>query len=487
MSKQKSLKQKAVSGIIWSAFQRYSTMIVTFISGIILARLLTPHDYGCIGMLAIFMVLAESFIDGGFGEALIQKKDPTQADYSTIFFWNIAMAVLMYFILYFSAPSIASFYDIPLLCDVLRVQGIVLFIYAFNIVQRNQLRKKMNFKVLSIVTIITSITSLTITILMAYNGYGVWSLVAQNIISGFIPALVFWFYIKWRPQMTFSLKSLKELFSFGFYMFLTYILNRFERQIQGLLIGKVYDSATMGYYSKAHSVERLSSTSISQVMSQVTFPLYAEMQDDKGKISNTLKRLTMTLSYFTFPMMFILILCAKPLFILLYSDRWTDSVPYFQVLCLAGMAYCLQSVNNQTIAAIGKSKVMFIVTVIKRIVGISFIVFGLMFFGMKGLLVGVVLNTWVSYFININVVSRYIGYKWWKQLLDIMPVLVVSAIAAVISYSVGNIIETNMYIDSLFKVTIYMVVYLGWSVTFKPESFIFAKDNLLLTIKKLKR
>ena len=487
MSKQKSLKQKAVSGIIWSAFQRYSTMIVTFISGIILARLLTPHDYGCIGMLAIFMVLAESFIDGGFGEALIQKKDPTQADYSTIFFWNIAMAILMYFILYFSAPSIASFYDIPLLCDVLRVQGIVLFIYAFNIVQRNQLRKKMNFKVLSIVTIITSITSLTITILMAYNGYGVWSLVAQNIISGFIPALVFWFYIKWRPQMTFSLKSLKELFSFGFYMFLTYILNRFERQIQGLLIGKVYDSATMGYYSKAHSVERLSSTSISQVMSQVTFPLYAEMQDDKGKLSNTLKRLTMTLSYFTFPMMFILILCAKPLFILLYSDRWTDSVPYFQVLCLAGMAYCLQSVNNQTIAAIGKSKVMFIVTVIKRIVGISFIVFGLMFFGMKGLLVGVVLNTWVSYFININVVSRYIGYKWWKQLLDIMPVLVVSAIAAVISYSVGNIIETNMYIDSLFKVTIYMVVYLGWSVTFKPESFIFAKDNLLLTIKKLKR
>ena len=486
MSKQKSLKQKAVSGIIWSAFQRYSTMIVTFISGIILARLLTPHDYGCIGMLAIFMVLAESFIDGGFGEALIQKKNPTQADYSTIFFWNIAMAVLMYFILYFSAPSIASFYDIPLLCDVLRVQGIVLFVYAFNIVQRNQLRKKMNFKVLSIVTIITSITSLTITILMAYNGYGVWSLVAQNIISGLIPALVFWFYIKWRPQMTFSLKSLKELFSFGFYMFLTYILNRFERQIQGLLIGKVYDSATMGYYSKAHSVERLSSTSISQVMSQVTFPLYAEMQDDKGKLSNALKRLTMTLSYFTFPMMFILILCAKPIFILLYSDRWTDSIPYFQVLCLAGMAYCLQSVNNQTIAAIGKSKVMFIVTVIKRIVGISFIVFGLMLFGMKGLLVGVVLNTWVSYFININVVSRYIGYKWWKQLVDIMPVLVVSALAAVISYSVGKIIDTNMYVDGLIKLTIFVVVYCGWSVTFKPESFVFAKENILSTIKKLK-
>ena len=169
--------------MIWTALQRYSTMFIQFISGIILARLLTPYDYGCIGMLVIFMVLAESFIDGGFGSALIQKKNPTQADYSTIFFWNLGMAVLLYAILYFSAPYIASFYKIPLLCDVLRVQGIILFIYAFNIVQRNQLRKMLNFKVLSIVSISTSITSLTITIVMAYHGYGVWSLVAQNILT----------------------------------------------------------------------------------------------------------------------------------------------------------------------------------------------------------------------------------------------------------------------------------------------------------------
>ena len=482
----RNLKQKTISGMIWSAFQRYSTMIITFISGIILARLLTPHDYGCIGMLSIFMVLAECFIDGGFGEALIQKKNPTQADYSTIFFWNIAMAVLMYIVLYVSAPFIASFYDMPLLCDVLRVQGIILFIYAFNIVQRNQLRKKMNFKVLSIVTIVTSVTSLTITVLMAYNGYGVWSLVAQHIITGLIPALVFWFYIKWRPQMTFSWNSLRELFSFGFYMFLTHVFNRFERQIQGLLIGKVYDSSTMGYYSKAFAVERLSSTSISQVMAQVTFPLYAEMQDDKAKLVNALKRLTMTLSYFTFPLMFILLLCAKPIFILLYSDRWAASVPYFQVLCIAGLAYCLQSVNNQTIAAIGKSKVMFVVTVIKRVIGISCIVFGLLLFGMKGLLVGVVLNTWVSYFINIYVVSRYIGYKWGRQLLDLSPVFVVSALAAAISYGVVSVLDAEMYVDGILKLIIYVMIYLAWSILFKPEAFVFAKKNIL-SVKNKKR
>ena len=469
--------------MIWSAFQRYSTMIISFISGIILARLLTPHDYGCIGMLSIFMVLAECFIDGGFGEALIQKKNPTQADYSTIFFWNIAMAVFMYIVLYLSAPFIAYFYDMPLLRDVLRVQGIILFIYAFNIVQRNQLRKKMNFKVLSIVTIITSVTSLTITILMAYNGYGVWSLVAQHIMTAFIPALVFWFYIKWRPQMTFSWQSLHELFSFGCYMFLTHVLNRFERQIQGLLIGKVYNSSTMGYYSKAFAVERLSSTSISQVMAQVTFPLYAEMQDDKAKLVNALKRLTMTLSYFTFPLMFILLLCAKPIFILLYSDRWAASVPYFQVLCISGLAYCLQAVNNQTIAAIGKSKVMFIVTIIKRIIGISLIVFGLMLYGMNGLLVGVVLNTWVSYLINICVVSRYIGYKWWRQLLDLSPVFIVSAVVAAICYGVGSIFDVEMYVDGIIKLILYVMIYLGWSLLFKPEAFVYAKNNIL-SIKK---
>ena len=305
--------------MVWTALQKYSTMFISFISGIILARLLTPYDYGCIGMLAIFMVLAEAFIEGGFGSALIQKKQPTQEDYSTIFYWNLGMAALMYAILFVSAPAISRFYDIPLLCDVLRVQGLVLFIYAFNIVQRNQLRKKLNFKVLSIVSITTSIISLAITIFMAYKGFGVWALVAQNLISAVIPALVFWFYIKWRPNGSFSRQSFKELFSFGFYMFLTHLTNQFCSKIGRLMIGKVYSPAVLGYYSKAASTEDLASTSISSIMTQVTYPLYAQVQDNKVLMGNMVKRLTMTLSYVTFPMMFILMLIAKPLFVLLYS------------------------------------------------------------------------------------------------------------------------------------------------------------------------
>lgn len=480
---QNNLKKKAASGMIWTAMQKYSMMFIQFISGIILARLLTPHDYGCIGMLMIFMTISESFIDGGFGAALIQKKRPTQEDYSTIFFWNLGMAVVLYTILYLSAPLIATFYKMPLLCDILRVFGIILFIYAFNIVQRNQLQKKLNFKILSIVTITTSVISLLTTIILAYNGFGVWALVTQYILTTLIPALFFWFYIKWRPMMVFSRKSFRELFGFGLYMFLTNLLNQFGQQVQGLLIGRFYNPNTMGLYSKANATERLASSSIAQVMTQVTYPLYAEVQDDKKRLAGIIKQLTITLSFLTFPLMFILLLCAKPIFIILYSERWLDSVPYFQVLCIAGLAYCLQSVNYQSISAIGKSKALFVGTFIKRAMGIAFVVTGLLVAGMKGLLVGMVVNTWFSYAVNIGMVSKYIGYKWWRQLLDIMPVMIVSIIAALISYTVSVAFQLSLYVDGLLKIVVYAAVYFGWTYIFKPE----ASRNINTLIVPLKK
>ena len=199
--------------MIWTTIQKFAKMGIQFISGIVLARLLTPFDYGCIGMLAIFMTLAESFIDGGFGSALIQKKRPSQVDYSTIFWWNVILAFLMYAILYTSAPAISRFYDIPLLRDVLRVQGLILFIYALNLIQRNQLKKQLKFRILAKVRIITSIIALIVTIIMAYRGFGVWALVAQNLIGGIIPAIFFWGFVKWRPIWAFSWKSFRIFIS----------------------------------------------------------------------------------------------------------------------------------------------------------------------------------------------------------------------------------------------------------------------------------
>lgn len=219
--KQDNLKNKAVSGVLWTAVQKYSTMSISFISGVILARLLSPSDYGSIGMLAIFMSLAQVFIDAGFGSALIQKKQPTQADYSTVFYFNIIMSVVLYAVLYFSAPFIASFYHMSILCDILRVQGIVLFIYSLNVIQQNQIRKNLQFKKLSKISISTSIIALLITVAMAYSGFGVWSLVVQNILVALIPCIFFWITTKWYPTWDFSWASFKELSSFGAFMFLT--------------------------------------------------------------------------------------------------------------------------------------------------------------------------------------------------------------------------------------------------------------------------
>lgn len=388
------------------------------------------------------------------------------------------MAIVLYAVLYFSAPAIAQFYGIPLLSDVLRVQGIILFIYAFNIVQRNQLRKKMNFKILSIVAIITSIISLIITIIMAYHGYGVWSLVTQNILMGLIPALVFWFYVKWRPKFSFSWLSFKELFSFGAFMFLTHLVNQFSLQLRGLLIGKFYTPDVLGFYSKASSTEGLASRSISQVMTQVTYPLYAEVQDEKRKLQNIIKQLSSLIAYLTFPLLTVLILIAKPVFILLYSDRWINCIPYFQILCLVGIGVCLQAVNLQVISAIGKSKIMFVWSLVKQSIGLLLALGGLMFFGIYGLLWGAVIHSWFCTYVNMALVSKYVGYRLIKQLKDLIPITVLTLFSFVVSYFFCSLLNLPLYIDGLVKLLIFISVYLGWSIAVKPPCFIIICEYL---------
>lgn len=466
-----SLKHKAATGMIWSAIQKYSTMFVGFISSIILARLLTPVDYGYIGMLAIFMSLAEVFIDAGFGSAIIQKKEPTQTDYSTVFYFNIGMSFILYLILFFCAPSIAKFYDMPILCKILRIQGLILFIYAFNIIQRNLIRKNLLFRKLSLITIITSIIALIITVIMAYLGCGVWALVTQNFIGSLIPCVFFWITTKWHPTKEFSWKSFRELFGFGSYMLLSHILGTFSQKISGLLIGKWFEPATMGYYSKASTTADYATSSISGVLLQTTYPLYSIVQDDKEKLANIVKRITTTLAYLTVPLLSLLILIAKPIFIILYTDRWINCVPYFQMLCIAGLAICLQGVNYQTIAAIGKSRTLLFWNIIKQTIGIILQVAGLILGNMWGLLIGIVISAWFTYIVNISLVSKYVGYKSLQQLKDLAPIFLVSGFAFIISYYSIDIMNFGLFVDGICKAIIFGIIYIGWSIIFKPDSY----------------
>ncbi len=481
-----NLKGKAAKGVFWTSIQRFSSIGIQFVSGIILARLLTPEDYGCIGMLSIFMLIAASFVDGGFGSALIQKKNPTQIDYSTIFFWNLGVALIMYVILFLCAPAISCFFKIDLLCSVLRVQGLVLIINAFSVVQINQLTKAFKFKKIAIVTVLTAMFSLLLTIWLAYKGFGVWALVSQGLFSALFPAIIYWLTNRWLPLFAFSKDSFKQLFNFGFFMFLCSIYTILCNNIQGILIGRLYNPAAVGYYSKAHSTEILASNSISQVISQVSFPLYAELQNNKEKMAVAIKRMTLLLAFITFPLMLLLILLAKPIFLMLYSTRWLDSVPYFQILCCAGLAICLQSVNAQPIAAIGKSKVMLRWTIFKQTMGLVFVVVGLMLFGMKGLLGGMVVKSWLIYIVNASLVSKYIGYKLVDQMMDLMPTLLLAVISFFVSYTVGMVFNFNMYVKAISEFIIFFIIYFGNSCLFRFKGLEYFKQTIPLIVTKFK-
>ena len=268
-----SLKQKTVNGVVWSSVQRFGTMAITFASNIVLARLLSPDDYGCIAMLMIFISLANTFIDGGFGSALIQKKEPTDKDYSTILYWNIALSLLLYAVLFLCAPLVAQFYRMPLLTKVLRVQGVVLSFNALSIVQQNQLKKQLQFKKLSIVYVSASLISLAIAIVAAYHGWGVWSLVAQQISISVLHAILFWIVSKWRPIRVFSWSSFKELFKFGGFMLLSHLFSTLSNEIQGLLVGRMFTPATLGLYNQAYRLEGSAATATSSIIDQVTYPV----------------------------------------------------------------------------------------------------------------------------------------------------------------------------------------------------------------------
>lgn len=480
---QENLKKKTVSGMIWSALQRFGTMGISFVSNIVLARLLTPDDYGCIGMLAIFITVSNTFVDGGFGSALIQKKEPTQKDYSTIFWLNLFMSVVIYGILYISAPAVSRFYDIPLLSSVLRVQGIVLIINALNIVQTNQLRKSINFKRLAVIYIASQIVGAVCAIVLAYMGWGVWAWVAQQIIASSITSVILWVMNRWLPQLCFSFDSFKQLFSFGGFILASNLINTFCNNVQGLLIGKFFNPAILGYYTQAYKLEDVASHSISSVVDQVAYPVFSKVQSDNDGLKNVIYRLILLIAYVAFPMMLILVLIAEPLIGLLYGEKWLPSVPYFQIICIGGIAGCLQGVTYLAIASIGKSKELFLWTIIKRGLGMILLIAGMVLFGMNGLLWGFVLSCWSVTFINAYLVSKYIKYGLWQQIKDVLPIILISSMVFIITLVIANKLTLGGYMYIVLVLLIYISMYLLLSSVVKLQAYSFIKEIVKSDIK----
>lgn len=467
------LKRSTISGILWSSLQKFGIMFLSFIANIILARLLTPYDFGCIGMLSIFMMVATSLIDGGLGAAIIQKKNPSQEDYSTVFYLNIILSIIMYALVYVCAPFISEFYHIPELRNVLRVLGCVLIINAISAIQVSRFRKLLEFRKLSIIYLLSILISSICSIIAAFLGYGVWSLVILQIVNSVISTILLCIYGRWSPSFVFAKNSVKQLFGFGSFLMMSNLINNICNNIQGLIIGRLFSPAIMGYYSQAKKLEEIPSTSISQIIDSVSYPILSECQNDKEQLIAILRKFISIISFITVPLMLLLIVIGKPLIVLIFSSKWIPSVPYFQILCIAGLAICMQSVNYNVIAAIGRSKILFKWTIIKRSIGIAVIMIGALF-GIYGIIIGTTLSSWILYLCNAYLVQKILGYTIVKQIKDISPTYGISMFSMVVSYILCFVIEESVALY-ICQVLIFVAIYILLSYLTNSKSLNYIK------------
>lgn len=463
-----TLKEKTVFGMMWSAVGKMGTLAINFLSNLVLARLLMPEDFDYIGMLAIFLAVSNIFIQGGLGAALIQKKNPTKLDYSTVFYWNLVFSVIFYVILFAIAPLVARFYNLPVLQPMLRVQSSVLIIQSFAIVQITQLQKRMNFRALAIRNMAAALAGTLIAIPLALRGYGAWSLVASAITAAIVNVLLLWMLSDWRPSMAFSFSSLKSLFSFGGLMLLSSLAETLYVNLQGLIIGKRFPAGNLGYYMQAKKLEEVPVTGLSSIVNEVTFPAFATLQDDPDRLLEGVRKSTKALIFLNFPMMILLIIIALPLITLLYGAKWETSVPYFQILCISGLIYTINTLNTNVIKALGKGKIYFLIQIIKRIIGIAMIFIG-MTFGIYGLLWAAAGVSYISFIINALVNKKLINYGIISQLRDILPCLLTALVAGAITYALKSLLPLHIYIVMLIQIFVYAIVYILLAKLLKIE------------------
>ncbi len=478
------LQDKAVSGLFWSGIGRFGSIALNFLSNLVLARLLLPDDFGTVGMLYVFIALSNEFVMAGFGTALIQKKNPTRMDYSSVFWWNMAASVVLYGILFFSAPAIARFYALPEMCPILRVQGLSTIVLAFSLVPSYWLQKQFRFRQLSVRQLLAAAVGTVIGIALAFLGYGVWSLVFSNLLGSLAGVLLLWWTCDWRPSWAFSFASLKELFRFGGLMALSTLLGTFYANLQNLIIGKRYSAAELGYYTQAQKLENVPVQTLSFVLSQVSFTLFSELQEEKDRLRFAVRKNIQATCFLVFPAMALLAVIARPLIILLYGAKWEPAVPFFQMLCLLGMVSPLNALNVNVPKSLGRSDIFFFSHLAMRVLGIILILLASRF-GIMGLVATVVGLEYVFLLVYWCINQRLIGYGMSGQVKDVGLSFLLSLVLAFAVYGVGRLLPLHPYVTMLVQMLLYAGLYLLVSQWLKPEGYTISRE--IIRKKLLKR
>ena len=470
-------------GVFWSALDRFGQQSVQFVIGVVLARILMPEEFGLIAMLAIFMAIAQTFIDGGFGQALIQSQSVDRTAECTIFYFNILVGFTAVGLLFLAAPWIAAFYEQPSLVALTRVLALNLVINAFGIVQTAILTKRMNFKIQLKVGLIATILSGVVGITMAYRGFGVWSLVALSISSNLARTALLWLLHSWRPVWTFNWASLRTLFGFGSMLLLSSLLFVVFRNIYLLVIGKLFTSADLGFYTRADQMQRLSTDNLSDVVCRVTFSAFSSVQDDKERLKNGVQKAMAIIVLFNFPIMVGLIVVAEPLVHVLLTDKWLPSVPYLQLLCLVGLVHPFHAVNVNVLAAQGRSDLVFKLALFKRaLIVISIAV--TFRWGISALICGQLLVSCMTYYSDSYYTGKFLGYTMLKQIRDVLPTFILAVVMGICVWAIAYLPFESTAILLATQILTGGAIYIGCCYLFRLSAFIEAVELINLRVSK---
>lgn len=479
-----NLKDKTVKGIGWSAIDNVTQQSVSFVVSIILARLLSPEDYGLLGIIAIFTAVCTSLIDGGFMTALIRKKDATEDDYNTIFVINLGMSLLLYLVLFFGAPLIARFFGRDELVALTRVSSIGMVIGACAMVQQARLTKRIDFKTQTKITLVASVVSGVVGISMALLGCGVWSLVAQQLSKYALRTVLLWVFNHWIPTMKFSVESAKDLFDFGWKMLVSSLLNSVWHELYQVVVAKFYSPATLGQYSRAKTFSGFFSGNLTSVIQRVTFPTLSNIQDDKERLTRAYRRIIKTTMFITAVCLFFFGAVSEPLIYCLIGPKWNEVALYLPLICIASSLNPLHAINLNMLSVQGRSDIFLGLEIVKKIIALGPLVVGA-FVGIMPMLYVNLATGFISYLLNSYYSGKLLGYSSWMQLKDVAP-----------SYGLACLVALSVWFLKYLPISYWFVlplqIVVGSTVFFivcrfvKFSEFEDAKQLLMPFVQKIK-
>ncbi len=472
-----SLKQKTVSGLTWSFIGTFADKLIGFVVGIILARLLSPREYGLVGIVTVLLVLTGPFIDSGFSQALIRKKDCTQTDFSSVFYFNLLMGLLVYVLVYLSAPYIGIFFNEPQLKDLTRVIAIIILIDAATLIQTTILTKEINFKKQTLIKGSSTIISGSIGIYLAYKGYGVWSLVYRTIALHSLISIILWSTSSWRPIRVFSKASFKEMFRFGSNLLISAILDKVYYNIYNFIIAKFFSARELGLYTRASMFKDMASSNISDIIGKISFPVLASLQSEPDRLLLNYKKFLTSTTFITLILLISIAASAKSLILTLIGEKWTDSIIYLQLLCFVGIFYPLHAMTRTLLYVYGKSKLFLYLQIASKLLTIPAIIIGI-FFGIKPMIICMIGAGAIEYLMKAFFSGKIAGYPIGKQLEDMFPGFLIALFIGGCLFFLDSLVSSGPMITLILQAGLGIILTIGLSELFKIPEFIFIKTTI---------